>query len=101
MKENTEAARSITWELGLAAKSKVSGIFLIRFEHSKASLLFKLFSEDLWYKTVLIYSSWKLLSWAEGWKQPELFVITGTNVLVDIKHRPWITAAELFLWKDR
>lgn len=47
MKENTEAARSITWELGLAAKSKVSGIFLIRFEHSKASLLFKLFSEDL------------------------------------------------------
>lgn len=40
MKENTEVARSITWELGLAEK-EVSGIFLIHFEHSKANLLFK------------------------------------------------------------
>lgn len=47
MKEHTEAPRSITWELGLAARNKVLGIFLIHFEHSKASLLFKLFSEDL------------------------------------------------------
>lgn len=37
MKENTKAARSITWALGLAAK-KVSGVFLIHFEHSKANL---------------------------------------------------------------
>lgn len=66
VKKNTEEARSTTWELGLVAKSKILGIFLIHFEHSKASLLFKLFSEDLWYKTVFIYSSWKLLSWAEA-----------------------------------
>lgn len=38
MKEHTEASRSITRELGSAARNKVFGIFLIHFEHSKVRL---------------------------------------------------------------
>lgn len=76
--------------------NRVFGIFEINFEYDKASLLFKSFWK--------IYESklCPLLNVKAAQLDRnlfELFVITGTNVLVDIKHRPRMTTAQFVFEK--